>query len=169
MRQRLSGDLPMGSGKLTHLLASTIRQSSRGTQTQIGVRDLAGLSARRTKQWKNLARTQTLSSESAKHMANPEHLNRLLSGIEAWNTWRTQDNVVVDLSGANLAKAELPGANLWGAHLHRVTFHGANLAGAKFAQARLAGSNFFAAHLAQADFSHAALDLVTFVEANLAS
>jgi hypothetical protein len=102
-------------------------------------------------------------------MANPEHLDRLLSGVEAWNTWRTQDNVVVDLSGANLAKAELPGADLWGAHLHRVTFHGANLAGAKFAQARLAGSNFFAAHLAQADFSHAALDLVTFVEANLTS
>jgi hypothetical protein len=102
-------------------------------------------------------------------MANPEHLNRLLSGVEAWNTWRTQDNIVVDLSGANLAKAELAGADFCGAQLHRVTFHGANLAGAKFTQAHLAGSNFFAAHLAQADFSHAALDLVTFVETNLAT
>src|ERR1035441_2724919 len=102
-------------------------------------------------------------------MANPEHLNRLLSGVEAWNKWRTQDNVVVDLSGANLTNAELSGADLWGAHLHRVMFHGANLTGAKFAQARLAGSNFFGAHLAEADFSYAALDVVTFIETNLTS
>jgi len=45
-------------------------------------------------------------------MANPEHLERLRAGVEAWNTWRSQDNTVVDLAGANLVNADLAGITL---------------------------------------------------------
>ena len=42
-------------------------------------------------------------------MANPEHLAILKQGVEQWNEWRKEDDVLMlsrDLSGANLGEAE---------------------------------------------------------------
>jgi len=56
-------------------------------------------------------------------MANPEELERLKSGVSAWNEWRTAHpdqwpNLSgADLRGANLRGVELRGADLYGAKL----------------------------------------------------
>lgn len=64
-------------------------------------------------------------------MANPEHLKILLQGVETWNQWR-KDNpeVVPDLSGALLSRANLIEANLSEAELSDANLSGANLSGA---------------------------------------
>ena len=44
-------------------------------------------------------------------MANPEHLAKLKEGVEVWNAWRAEnEGVRVDLSDANLRRANLTGA-----------------------------------------------------------
>ncbi len=49
-------------------------------------------------------------------MANPEHLEILKQGVEAWNQWREQNpQTKPDLSGAILREANLRGADLGGA------------------------------------------------------
>lgn len=61
-------------------------------------------------------------------MANPEHLDILEQGVEAWNRWLGDNpNVLPDLSGANLRDANLSGAiligvNLWRAELANADF-----------------------------------------------
>ena len=52
-------------------------------------------------------------------MANPDHLQLLQQGIEAWNAWRDQHRDIrrPDLSGAQLMRADLRAAHLMGAHL----------------------------------------------------
>jgi hypothetical protein len=41
-------------------------------------------------------------------MANPEHLQILKQGVEAWNVWREQHrDISPELSVANLARADL--------------------------------------------------------------
>jgi hypothetical protein len=66
-------------------------------------------------------------------MANPEHLEILKRGVEAWNTWRVENDVVgpnlvgANLVGANLVGADLSGTDLRGADLSRATLRYANL------------------------------------------
>jgi uncharacterized protein YjbI with pentapeptide repeats len=98
-------------------------------------------------------------------LANPEHLKIIKQGVAAWNSWREQDNIVPDLSDANLVNFELDGINFEGARLHGVMFHAAKLKLAKFSGAKLVGSSFTAANLSNADFSHAQLDWVSFLAA----
>src|SRR5712692_2405446 len=45
-------------------------------------------------------------------MANPAHLDVLKQGSMAWNTWREQHPLCLDLSGANLGDISLRSANL---------------------------------------------------------
>ena len=53
-------------------------------------------------------------------MANPEHLQILQQGVEAWNAWRDQHrNIFPDLSEANLSEANLARADLTCAHIRR--------------------------------------------------
>jgi hypothetical protein len=74
-------------------------------------------------------------------MANPEHLQILKQGIEAWNAWREQHrDVRPDLSEADLHDANLSGAafyraNLYRASLYSTDFSGADLTGANFRRA----------------------------------
>ena len=69
-------------------------------------------------------------------MANPEHVERLLAGVETWNEWRRENpGVSVDLhwvgfSEANLSKANLSKANLSGAYLSKADLREASLSGA---------------------------------------
>jgi hypothetical protein len=77
-----------------------------------------------------------------------------------------------DLSGANLARANLFGANLSGADLARANLFGANLSGANLsgadlARANLSGANLARANLFGADLSGADLSGADLARANL--
>src|SRR5262249_47950064 len=53
-------------------------------------------------------------------MANPEHLQILQQGVEAWNAWQEQhygDDITPDLTGADLTGADLTFASLIDADL----------------------------------------------------
>ncbi len=80
-------------------------------------------------------------------MANPEHLEILMKGVEAWNQWREEHpSLLVDLADAGLQGAVLPRVNfrnafLIEADLRGVDLRGANLIGANLHQAKLDGAN----------------------------
>jgi hypothetical protein len=57
-------------------------------------------------------------------MANPDHLNTLRQGVDAWNAWREENapiipefKIIPDLMGADLRGANLVAANLREANL----------------------------------------------------
>lgn len=58
-------------------------------------------------------------------MALSEHIEILRHGVENWNRWRKDTQVLPDLRGANLR-----GADLRGIHLQEANLQGANLRGA---------------------------------------
>ncbi len=112
-------------------------------------------------------------------MANLEHLAKLKEGVAAWNQWRDDADVAIDLSGANLSGADLRRANFrhtnflshdyfdideagrpirtakFGAVLSKADLSSANLAGADFNLADLRGANLDGANLSGAEFGNA--------------
>jgi uncharacterized protein YjbI with pentapeptide repeats len=99
-------------------------------------------------------------------VANPEHYEILLQGVEAWNKWReTYPDITPDLSEAylfgvnlyggnditNLTKVNLSGAELKGARLIRVNLEGANLVRAKLHWADLRDADLSGANLREAN------------------
>ena len=58
-----------------------------------------------------------------KKMANQEHLDLLLRGVESWNQWRVNNPGIIP----NLLGAYLRGTDLSGADLRRADFQGADL------------------------------------------
>jgi uncharacterized protein YjbI with pentapeptide repeats len=87
-------------------------------------------------------------------MANPEHLQILQQGVEAWNAWREQNrNIRPDLSGADLAGADLTGAVLHRADLIEADLTDTNLRGATITDADLTGAILRGATLTHADLS----------------
>jgi len=106
-------------------------------------------------------------------MANEEQLAIIQQGVEAWNKWReANQDVEVDLSGANLSGDNLSGADLAEAHLTDVALVAANLSGANLAEANLSGANLTGANLAKAnlagtDISRVYLFRATLTEATL--
>jgi uncharacterized protein YjbI with pentapeptide repeats len=116
-------------------------------------------------------------------MANPEHLQILQQGVEAWNQWRSMNmDIRPDLSRVSSAElrkvnprkvnitvnfgvrrltfpdgADFSGINLNGAELAGTDFSRANFTGADFRQARLNGAFLHADILSGADFSGAKL------------
>jgi hypothetical protein len=81
-------------------------------------------------------------------MANPEHLEILKQGVEAWNKWRREHrDVRPDLRNANLSKADLSSADLRYADLRyanlgHVNLSNISLSGADFTRAKLAYTTF---------------------------
>jgi len=71
-------------------------------------------------------------------MANPEHLEILKQGVEAWNEWREENNdVKPDLSEAELGGENLKEVDLQSAILIRANLDGADLESANFERADL--------------------------------
>jgi len=121
-------------------------------------------------------------------MANPEHLNILKQGVEAWNAWRkANQNVRPELAEANLSEvgpvkadlsevglvkadlsgADLSGANLSKAHLLQAGLSGADLSGADLSGADLSGADLSGANLSKARLFQANLSWATLTGADL--
>jgi TIR domain/Pentapeptide repeats (8 copies) len=105
-------------------------------------------------------------------MANPEHLEILKRGVEAWNEWRDENWVVqfldepdlscadlrdIDLLGANFSEANLSGANLNGVSLRNINLIRANLIRANLTCVDLSFANLISTELFGANFNRAAL------------
>ncbi len=80
-------------------------------------------------------------------MANPEHLEKLNQGVEAWNQFRGSQESFGDLSEADLAERDVSGIDLRGTNLQRAKLRGAKLGGAS----RLCDADLRDADLCQAD------------------
>lgn len=114
-------------------------------------------------------------------MANPEHIEWLLEGVEAWNARRIDTPFVPDLSGANIPESfyndgqfsswqdfdgrpyleveaiPLSGVNFAGADLTGAILSPANFAEAIFRGAKLVGADLSGTSLTKADLSFANL------------
>ncbi|MCB0169349.1 MAG: toll/interleukin-1 receptor domain-containing protein [Anaerolineae bacterium] len=103
-------------------------------------------------------------------MANPEHLEIIMQGVEAWNKWRFDNRFDVrqpDLSEFTLCKANLSGANLSDVLLSGSDLSGANLSGANLSHADLSNTSFWQANLSGASLSRANLSEARLFQANL--
>jgi hypothetical protein len=86
-------------------------------------------------------------------MANPEHLDLLQQGVDAWNGWRIREPNIrpilgsADLRGANLRGVNLMEADLIGANLMDTILHGANLSLTNLHHAQLVQTNLVDATL----------------------
>jgi len=92
-----------------------------------------------------------------------DHLRRLQAGSAAWNAWRAERPEIrpalaqtslraIDLSGANLGRADLSGADLRGARLAAADLRGADLRGANLFKAELTGAQLAGSDLRGARF-----------------
>lgn len=111
-------------------------------------------------------------------MANPDHVAKLKEGVEAWNTWREENNEsrselgwqeptwlyvnVADLFASDQRGAKLDEVNLRGANLLRVlaskaSLRRAQLVGANLSEADLRGADLSGANLSGADLRGADL------------
>ena len=104
---------------------------------------------------------------------NPEHLQKLREGVEAWNAWRQYDKAEIQnisrrgpfsrdireamRQGDFFKEANLEGAELFGIKLEGVNLRKANLKGVSFREAQLKGADLFGANLAGIDLAGADL------------
>jgi hypothetical protein len=121
-------------------------------------------------------------------MANHAHVERLETGVEAWNAWRASnpgerpdlreatlpglnlkrfDLTFADLDGANLHRSQLREANLADATLRGAYLRNASLPGARLMRARMRDANLTKAYMRGADLTGAELVNVDFSRAVL--
>lgn len=121
-------------------------------------------------------------------MANPEHIQWLLEGVEKWNERRINTPFVPDLSGEDITRAfqldgqfvidkgpffervgrvQLPGVDFTGADLSSACLAHANLSEAIFKGAKLVNAELGGANLTKADLTNANVDKVDLSDAEL--
>jgi uncharacterized protein YjbI with pentapeptide repeats len=101
-------------------------------------------------------------------MANAEHLDLLLQGVEGWNQWRKENRAIeIDLRGADLRRASLGSCNLSGANLGEVNLGGANLSEADMSGADLRRADLMAAYIGVAKLVGANLNAIMLSGATL--
>ena len=98
--------------------------------------------------------TPTPTKTTADHKPNPDHLAKLMEGMDAWNAWRLENpKTIPDLESADLNQANLENFDLHKALMSNANLSNANLKGADLSQANLRGAN-----LSNADLSNAILN-----------
>ncbi|WP_298257101.1 pentapeptide repeat-containing protein [uncultured Litoreibacter sp.] len=90
-------------------------------------------------------------------MANPQHLEWLREGVDAWNARMREKRFVADLQGADLQGADLQRTDLRGADLRGADLQGALLLEADLQGADLQGADLQRAHLRGTDLQRALL------------
>ena len=101
-------------------------------------------------------------------MSNKKHLKRLLSGVKAWNAWRTANPFErVDISDTQISCTDLREADLSGVNLSRSNLREADLSGANLREADLSGADLSRAMLNQSDLTHTNLHKAILHEATL--
>ena len=111
-------------------------------------------------------------------MANPDHVDKLLRGVDVWNSWRAEfpgirpdlsdaDLCDLDLTEINLTEANLEGAELFGTRFDRANLKMSNLSRAELANASLAHADAYKADLHGAFLTEANLSQINLSEANL--
>jgi hypothetical protein len=101
-------------------------------------------------------------------MANEQHLELLMQGSDAWNSWRTNNpSERPDLTGADLYGTYLPEANLSEADLSEANLNVAQLYGANLEQANLQRVSLRNAELSRANLQEANLSEATLTYASL--
>lgn len=106
-------------------------------------------------------------------MANQKHLDILLSGMEAWNSWRKDNpDITPDLSGIHPPSSDFSGYNLSNsdltqANLSKASLQNANLQGALLMRIDLSAADLSSANLTQADLRYAILNKINLTDANL--
>jgi uncharacterized protein YjbI with pentapeptide repeats len=107
-------------------------------------------------------------------VANNEHVALLREGAAAWNKWRVPNSGTsfqllekADLSGANLADANLNGADLDGANLTDANLTQTDLSNARLFHANMARADLTRAVLIGAHMTHARLDSALLIAGNL--
>jgi len=99
---------------------------------------------------------------------NPEHLSKLMEGVDAWNEWRTQNpSIIPDLVHAKLAKSNLVKINLKKAKLSKAQLNNAHLGKANLAWADLTRANLTQAYLSRVNLKNANLGYANLKGANL--
>ena len=118
-------------------------------------------------------------------MANPQHIEWLLEGVQAWNARRARGDFVPDFSGVNLRDEiqrvrrrkfepnmlrpiKLGGVNLSEANLSNAVLGDAELNGANLREANLSGAYLYGANLSEANLSGANFSGADLAYANLA-
>jgi uncharacterized protein YjbI with pentapeptide repeats len=101
-------------------------------------------------------------------MAKPEHLDKLLEGVEVWNMWRYEiSEIVPALWGADLVETDLRDADFRDADLEEADLSGADLGDADLRGAKLRGANLRGATLCFAVFENTDLKRVDLEGADL--
>ncbi|BBD08423.1 pentapeptide repeat-containing protein [Desulfovibrio ferrophilus] len=106
-------------------------------------------------------------------MANPKHLEILLTGVTKWNKWRDDNpHITPDLSGANLQGKNLQKVNfqdalIGKANLKNANLDDANLQGAYLAQTNLKYARLWNANLQAAELPAANLEKAEIPRSNL--
>lgn len=106
-------------------------------------------------------------------MANQKHLDILLSGMEAWNSWRKENpDITPDLSGIHSPSSDFSGYNLSNsdltqANLSKASLQNANLQGALLMRIDLSAADLSGANITQADLRYAILNNINLSDANL--
>ncbi|PKB63967.1 MAG: hypothetical protein BZY80_04780 [SAR202 cluster bacterium Io17-Chloro-G2] len=101
-------------------------------------------------------------------MANPEHVEIVLQGVDAIDEWRIShpgqilDLAQADLSLSNLFRCNLSGADLSGSDLYSADLSYADLTGANLAGAQLFSTNLLSTELAGVNLSGADLSFTHF-------
>jgi len=92
------------------------------------------------------------------NMANQEQIAILKQGAVAWNRWREQNpDINIDLSQADLYKADLSKTNFLEADLSGADLRRTNLCMANLSHANLTRTNFYRADLSRTNLSEAKL------------
>ena len=101
-------------------------------------------------------------------MADQQHLNLLLRGVDGWNDWRTDHpNIYPDLGEAQLSRADLQRVDFSLADLHAANLQGVDLHQADLRRANLMAADLFNADLREANLSGASLQEANLSNANL--
>ncbi len=103
-------------------------------------------------------------------MANKQHIQWLLEGVEAWNARREREDFVPDLSGVDISKKFQEAGKFdhnYQSLLSWVNFREAKLIGAKLSCADLAYADFSEADLSNANLTKATVAGADFVSTKL--